>query len=274
LLNGYLVLERRQKMFCPKCGKENPDTAQLCISCNSLLPNLSAQPASPAQTSRLAITSLVLGIMAPFTCMLTLIPAVICGIIALVKINRSHGQLKGSGLAIAGIVVPVALLPIMAIMTAIMIPALSKAREQARVLICQANLKQLNSSVKMYAYDHHNAFPTPEKWCDQIKPYIDNDTKRKNIFRCPASKNGTCATGNANCTYAINKYIRRPDHIKSPETTVLIFESKPGWNQNGGPELLSTENHGGKGANILFCDGHVSFVIAEDIHNLKWDPNQ
>jgi hypothetical protein len=71
-------------------------------------------PSSNAKTSGLAITSLVLAILSPFTCLLTAIPAIILGIVGLVKISKSGGQLKGSGFAIAGIALPVVLLPLVA----------------------------------------------------------------------------------------------------------------------------------------------------------------
>ncbi|MHC4309729.1 MAG: DUF4190 domain-containing protein, partial [Planctomycetota bacterium] len=58
-------------------------------------------PAS--KTSRLAIASLVLAILSPFTCYITAIPAIIMGIVVLVKIPQSRGQLKGTGLAISAV---------------------------------------------------------------------------------------------------------------------------------------------------------------------------
>ncbi|MFH1369948.1 MAG: H-X9-DG-CTERM domain-containing protein [Planctomycetota bacterium] len=45
---------------------------------------------------------------------------------------------------------------------------------------------------------------------------------------------------------------------------MLLFETEDGWNQSGGLELLTNENHHGEGSNILFCDGHVEFVEAND----------
>lgn len=68
--------------------------------------NLSGATAHPSatRTSGLAITSLVLGILAFLTVGLTAIPAVICGHLALGKIKRSAGAQSGGGLAIAGLV--------------------------------------------------------------------------------------------------------------------------------------------------------------------------
>ncbi|MBN2133239.1 MAG: hypothetical protein JW741_27315 [Sedimentisphaerales bacterium] len=56
----------------------------------------------------------------------------------------------------------------------------------------------------------------------------------------------------------------------SAADVVLLFESKPGWNQSGGVELLTTENHGGQGCNVVFVDGHVEFVKADEIVGLQW----
>jgi len=121
-------------MYCPKCGTENPDDAQVCRSCGSALKIAPAEPSKPvAKTSGLAIASLVLAILSPFTCMISAIPAVILGIVALVKISKSQGQLKGNGLAVAGLAVPVAVLPVIGILMGILMPALARARQVAHL---------------------------------------------------------------------------------------------------------------------------------------------
>lgn len=68
------------------------------------IPAVYSAPPVPAQTSGLAIASLVLGILSFFTIGLTGIPAVICGHIARSKIKRSGGARTGSGLALAGLI--------------------------------------------------------------------------------------------------------------------------------------------------------------------------
>ena len=60
-----------------------------------------------------SVASFVLAVLSPFTCLTTAIPAIILGIVSLVKIERSAGRLKGLGFAIAGIAVPPVLLPLM-----------------------------------------------------------------------------------------------------------------------------------------------------------------
>ncbi|MCJ7664343.1 MAG: DUF4190 domain-containing protein [Desulfobacterales bacterium] len=248
-------------MYCPKCGTENPEGAMMCRNCSCAL--ISAGPAAaPPQrrTSALAITSLVLGLLSFCTFFLTAPLAMILGIISLIMISRSHGQLKGMGMAIAGIVVPIVMVPFVAIFMAILMPALTQARFQAQRVVCTNNLKQLGLATIMYADDNNSKYPTSDKWCDLIKQYHKDDK----LYACPSVEQGKC-------TYAINKNLHEHGILgQRASELVLLFESKPGWNQSGGPEILSTENHQGKGCNILFSDGHVRFVRVEDINELRW----
>ena len=58
-------------------------------------------PAASPKASGLAMTSLVLGCLGLFTCGITALVGLILGIIALVRINKSNGQLGGQGMAMA-----------------------------------------------------------------------------------------------------------------------------------------------------------------------------
>ena len=60
----------------------------------------------------------------------------------------------------------------------------------------------------------------------------------------------------------------------TPHDIVLLFESELGWNQYGGPELLTFKNHGGKGCHILFTDGYRKFISSEEVSKLKWKPDE
>jgi uncharacterized paraquat-inducible protein A len=94
------------KMYCPKCGLENREDEKLCISCGTVLPVIPDLPPEIFKTSRLAVWSFVLSLFGLFTFMVTAMPAIICGIVSLVKISKSNGRLKGKGYAITGIVLP------------------------------------------------------------------------------------------------------------------------------------------------------------------------
>ena len=250
-------------MYCPKCGKENPDNAQLCHSCSSVLTSISTiAPASAAKTSGLAIASFVLGMLGFCTFFITAIPAIILGIIGLVKIGKSGGKLKGNGFAIAGIVVPtVSGLFVLPLMLGIMMPALARTRQIAFRMVCGTNMSALGKAMLIYSNDYDD-IPTPSKWCDLL---IEHTEVRPSMLRCKGATEGPC-------NYAMNKNIDKLDIERAPPDMVLLFETHPGWNQTGGPEILTTDNHQGDGCNVLFIDSHVEFVRTKDLNDLKWEP--
>jgi hypothetical protein len=246
-------------MFCPKCGKENPDGVQLCQFCSWVMSSASRQPLADAKTSGLAIASLVLSILGLFTC-ITMLPGIILGIVALVKIGQSAGRLKGNGLAIAGIAVPAAAIPIVAILAAIMMPALVNTREVAYKLTCGANLSGLSKAIFLYASDNEDKSPTSSQWCDLLIKYNKVQPEQ---FRCRGANEGPC-------NYAMNKNLAEQSVLSFSPDIVMLFETTPGWNQTGGPEILSTRNHQGKGCNVVFMDTHFEFVKTEDLNKLRW----
>jgi hypothetical protein len=247
-------------MYCSKCGTQNPDNIQSCNTCGAILISSPATAAPPiaSKTSGLAIAALVCAILSIFTCMITTIPAIILGIIALVKINNSAGRLKGSGMAIAGMVVPVVAIPIVALLMGILMPALARTRQIAFRMTCGTNLSGLSKAMMLYENDY-DRYPTPNKWCDLL---IENCEVTPEMFLCKGASEGPC-------NYALNKNIAELG-TSSQGDIVLIFETYPGWNQVGGPEILTTENHQGDGCNVAFISGDVKFVEASDIEYLKW----
>jgi prepilin-type processing-associated H-X9-DG protein len=235
------------------------------VRCSACGVALSGSPAAnagvEAKTSGLAIAALVLGILALFTCGITALPAIICGIIALMRISGSRGLLKGTGLAITGITLPV--VSIALIVVVLILPALSRAKFEARRIICEANLQSLSVAMTRYANNYSGRLPTFDQWCDLLVREADVP---KQSFHCPGAPQGTCS-------YAINANLRTasgPDAAR----LVALFECQPGWNQVGGSELLTTEYHEGKGCNVAFADGHVAFVRTEDLGGLIWMTDQ
>lgn len=88
-------------MYCQKCGAENLENAAICQSCGGVFIY-----SKPIKTSGMAITAMILSISSfPLLGVFGIvwIIGLVFGIIALNRINRSGGQLRGKGFAIAGI---------------------------------------------------------------------------------------------------------------------------------------------------------------------------
>ena len=248
-------------MFCPKCGAENPEGVQLCTSCSWVLTSTSTRgPCPTAKTSGLAIASLVLGILSFFTCFITAIPAIILGVVGLLKINKSSGQLKGTGLAIAGMALPAIAVPIMAMLMAILMPALNNVKLLAQRQVCMTNMRGLGAAIVVYANDYDDKYPTASQWCDLLIEYADVDPKS---FRCRAGSDGEFS-------YGFNENLDGLGFDDASADTVMLFEIVGGRNVVGGPEMLSTERHKGEGCNIVFADGHTQFVRTRELGDLKW----
>ena len=81
------------------------------------------------RTSALAVWSLILGLLGLFLCF-PVLGALICGILALVKIKESGGALRGNGMAIAGLVMSVFALPFFAVVASLVIPIISMSKQK------------------------------------------------------------------------------------------------------------------------------------------------
>jgi len=125
-------------------------------------------PPSPTveQAKGLAIASLVLGLTSIVLCLgvLTGIPAIICGHIAHNRSRHLPAQYGGAGLAVAGLVMGYAslvitvLVIVLLIPGAMLLPALSRAKERAQRINCVNNLKQVGLGFKLWSGDHQD-FP-------------------------------------------------------------------------------------------------------------------
>lgn len=134
---------------------------------------------------------------------------------------------------------------IIAILAAMLMPALSAAREKGRTAACQSNLKQLSLALLLYANDNNDYFipavnsAWTEFWCGQgnfsdIKPigginlYLDSKGD-EGVRKCPSSdliKQASSNNGNGGYGYnpclGYSAKLYRITSVKNP-TTILTF---------------------------------------------------
>jgi prepilin-type N-terminal cleavage/methylation domain-containing protein/prepilin-type processing-associated H-X9-DG protein len=168
---------------------------------------------------------------------------------------------------------------IIAILAAMLLPALARAREQARRANCINNLKQLGLACHMYAQDYAENFPincmitTPPSGAGStavgdIESMAAYASAAK-LYVCPSSTD-TATTGvlnvatrgvltTANFSYA---YARFCTEQTAPDSCLLVDQADAKAATWNGITLLTVTpvNHRTDGINALFVDGHVYWV--------------
>ena len=169
--------------------------------------------------------------------------APVLGILAVLSIR------KDKGLVSKVIIIYIAVLSL--ITSGYLVAAKSFSHED-----CEQNLRIISHAMWAYVENNGGKFPTADKWCSLL---VQSTGLRRGRFICKSAKWGMS-------NYAINPNATPT----SPRNMILLFETKGGWNQAGGPKLLTLDNHGGAGGNVMFVNGYVGFVEARWVEALKW----
>jgi prepilin-type processing-associated H-X9-DG protein len=202
--------------------------------------------ASRLETNRAAVASLVWGLLLflPF----------VAGAMAIVNARRGlrrADELRGSGAGIAraGFVLGVINLLLSVAATTAAVPLFIEARRHARVVQCASQLRQISIAAIMYAQANQDAVPRDIDALQSV-------TNLAPVCTCPEAKAHGVAPAAVTPRLGNSSYVfvppptgvRRLAQVRMPATTVLAYEPPA--------------NHGGRGMNVAFWDGHVEYITA------------
>jgi prepilin-type N-terminal cleavage/methylation domain-containing protein/prepilin-type processing-associated H-X9-DG protein len=174
---------------------------------------------------------------------------------------------------------------IISILAAMLLPALSRARELSRSAVDQNNLKQLGLATFMYVQDWNGTYPPfgdfGYRWDTTLYPKYVKD---KGVFTDP-SEPGTSdilyITIGANASLFRETWMTphsvKLSMVKSPSQVIMLYDYDDPRAYGTGAGLRSflyssttlafTQRHSG-GDNICFADGHVKWYKTEPTRSL------
>ncbi len=186
---------------------------------------------------------------------------------------------------------------IIAVLAALVMPALAAARERARRTQCISRLHQIDLAFRMYTNDHDNVYPWGDApvstdpfywfwmgrgWRGAIEPYIDT---RMEVLYCPSDDTAPEKWESTSYGYSLSFY-HSPEQIDSMTTVADTYSNprrtirqKAGTARFPSKKVMVAEwlsNHEdlepdagwwtGDGARMcLFADGHVDYVQTRDV---------
>jgi len=204
----------------------------------------------------------------------------------------SKSNMNGNAFTLIELLVVVA---IIAILAAMLLPALARARERARAAVCMSNLKQIGIALEMYKNDFDSLYPDNPNWKSKLWQYVSAEMRDK-ISKCPSRPYITPEHWFWGQGYNIGSGIypgfagRKEGQIRNPANKIILLDwGRPSDGAGGcssGPPYSAegVESPGGilhgdstsywtvvrvhsGGANLLFGDGHAEWKKPEDYHS-------
>ena len=188
---------------------------------------------------------------------------------------------------------------IIAVLVAILLPGLQRARESARRVVCASNLRQVGTAILTYMHDNDDYFPPLDSptgyyiWRADAKfqdegmcRYFSGPTVSLNdiyypscwkIYLCPTYPLADKYYGSNRSLFPTYYYSigwvtlpRKAHRMLNDPATMGLVACKAKWDWSAIWELEFW--HGGRG-NILFVDGHVESISRDDILRVKTWPD-
>jgi len=172
---------------------------------------------------------------------------------------------------------------IIAILAALLLPALSRAKDTARRTTCLSNLRQVNLAIRLYADDYSDSLPVlpdPNPYPNGVGAYYKQLVKgyleltgpalpSEKVFTCPSDRTLSKQAGHAFTSYTFNGYEvgtdampritgKKSGAINNPAKGVLAGE----WTafSGGSWHPLANGDHPDLKNILSFVDGHISFT--------------
>ncbi|MDD5598896.1 MAG: prepilin-type N-terminal cleavage/methylation domain-containing protein [Victivallaceae bacterium] len=170
---------------------------------------------------------------------------------------------------------------IIAILAAMLLPALSKARNVSKRICCVSNMKQIGTAVNFYVSDNNLYLPPlwgqtkEEAWRMMVSPYLGREAgKLSPLFYCPSQAYVNDVPGEViGMNYALKDPVSSDTKtywgykitvIKRSSQTMLLGDAwyKDSWKCSSGTISSVEETSAGisyrhlLGANFIFADNH------------------
>ena len=174
---------------------------------------------------------------------------------------------------------------IIALLMAILLPSLSRAREQSRRVKCLANLRSLGHAMYLYANDFRDRLPNgnlpgdanPANGDQVLVAMAKQYNLTPGIFYCPSdvdepphqiTNNYIHFENSARVSYDFFSLYWIPE--QGPKLTRLRGQAPLAWDLGVWVTANQMQNHGILGGNVVFADGHAEWQRSDLWNKGNW----